>query len=136
MCTPSLFLWEDRMQEEEAVGEGTAAGELLGSGGAAYLCSMFARHPWHSPFSLQEGTRETMRIGPDSGPKGSALKHGLRGCQQEGLLRKLGITVQIMSARDGCTPSSLSQISKFCKRPRNFSFQCRSPPSPRPHQDL
>lgn len=34
MCTPSLFLWEDRMQEEEAVGEGTAAGELLGSGGS------------------------------------------------------------------------------------------------------
>lgn len=123
------------MQKEEAPEGSTTAGGAAGGGGAAYLCSVFARHPWHAPFSLQEETRETMRRGPDSGPKGSALKHGLRGCQREGLLRKLGITVQIMSARDGFTPSSLGQVSKFCKRPRNFSFRCRSPPSSQPHQD-
>lgn len=116
--------------QEEVLGESTGAGELLGGGGVAYLCSVFAWHPWHAPFSLQEETRETMRRGPDSGPKGSALKHDLRGCQRERLLQKPRITVQITSARDGFTPSSLGQVSKFCKRPRNFSFQCKSPPSP------
>lgn len=35
-----------------------------------YLRSLFARHPWHSPFSLKEETRETMRRGPVSGPQG------------------------------------------------------------------
>ena len=56
MCTPSLFLWEDRMQEEEAVGEGTAAGELLGSGGSCiplfHVC----------PASLAQG------LGPEAWP--------------------------------------------------------------------
>ena len=68
------------MQKEEVLGESTGAGGAAGEWGrVAYLCSVFAWHPWHAPFSLQEETRETMRRGPDSGPKGSALKHSLRG---------------------------------------------------------
>lgn len=43
-------------------------------GRGRYLRSMFARHPWHAPFSLKEDTREMMSREPELGPEASALE--------------------------------------------------------------
>lgn len=72
MCTPSpVFTARQGVGREEAGREGWGWGSCLR---VAYLCSVFARHPWHAPFSLKEETRETVRRGPDSGPKVLALE--------------------------------------------------------------
>lgn len=46
---------------------GRGLGGCLGCARDRYLGSVLARHPWHTPFSLEEERRKTVRKAPDPG---------------------------------------------------------------------